>query len=71
VPRAFLEQLATDVVYDARNARELLAGTGIECPSASNYLPIMVAHVRKEQERRARRRDEQRQAREDADDPLG
>lgn len=71
VPRAFLEQLATDVVYDARNARELLDGTGIECPPAASYLPVMVAHVRKEQERRARAREAERVARDDVDDPLG
>jgi hypothetical protein len=75
VPRAFLEQLATDVVYDARNTHELLAGTGITCPPAASYLPVMVEHVKQEQERRARVRQEARQekrrAREEADDPLG
>ncbi len=70
VPRAFLEQLATDVVYDARNTRELLAGTSIECPPAANYLPIMVDHVRKEQARRAKQRQEKRKARDEDDDPL-
>jgi thioester reductase-like protein len=71
VPRAFLEQLATDVVYDARNAHELLAGTGIACPPAASYLPVMVEHVKREQERRARRRQEKRRAHDEADDPLG
>ena len=32
IPRTFIEQLATEVIYDARNTRELLAATGIECP---------------------------------------
>jgi hypothetical protein len=53
IPRAFLEQLAVDVTYDARNARELLAGAGIACPSATSYLTVMVDAVRSEQERRA------------------
>jgi len=53
IPRAFLEQLAIDVTYDARNARELLSGTGIECPSAASYLTVMVDAVRSELERRA------------------
>lgn len=71
VPRAFLEQLATDVVYDARNTHELLAGTDITCPPATSYLPVMVDHVKKEQERRARTRQERRRSLDEADDPLG
>jgi nucleoside-diphosphate-sugar epimerase len=50
VPRGFLELLASEVVYDARNSRELLAGTGIECPSVSTYLKTMVTRVRRDQE---------------------
>jgi thioester reductase-like protein len=69
VPRAFLEQLATDVVYDARNARELLADSGLVCPRPADYLPVMVQHVRKQLEERdeGRRRSD---APRDADDPL-
>ena len=69
VPRVFLEQLATDVVYDARNARELLADSGLVCPRPADYLPVMVQHVRKQLEERAevRRRDSVNR---DADDPL-
>lgn len=55
IPRTFLEQLATDVTYDARNTRELLAGTGISCPKASSYLPVMVDYVRAQQQRRTKR----------------
>jgi thioester reductase-like protein len=55
IPRTFLEQLATNVIYDARNTRELLAGTGIECPSAATYLKVMVDHVRRTQTERAAR----------------
>ncbi|MGD8860742.1 MAG: SDR family oxidoreductase [Myxococcales bacterium] len=73
IPRAFLEQLATEVTYDARNTRELLAGTGIECPPASRYLTVMVDYVRAHQQKRAmERRRERDEAREDgAEDPLG
>jgi nucleoside-diphosphate-sugar epimerase len=60
VPRPFLELLACDVAYDARNTRELLAGTGIECPNLASYLKTILARVRREQlslgkPRRARR----------------
>lgn len=49
IPRAFLEQLASDQEFDDRNAREALAGTGIRCPPAASYLKVMVDHVRREQ----------------------
>jgi thioester reductase-like protein len=75
IPRAFLEQLATEVSYDARNTRELLAGTGIECPRAASYLTVMVDYVRSEQQKKASARTQQpRRRRETADleeDPLG
>ncbi|RLB46096.1 MAG: oxidoreductase, partial [Deltaproteobacteria bacterium] len=59
VPRAFLEQLATEVVYDDRNARELLAGSGLACPRFESYVGTLVDHVRGHQaaqreQRRAR-----------------
>jgi nucleoside-diphosphate-sugar epimerase len=53
-PRAFLEQLATEVVYDDRNTREILDGTGIACPSFESYVDVLVAHVRRTQARRKR-----------------
>lgn len=53
IPRAFLEQLASDVEYDDRNTREILSGTDIRCPPAASYLKVMVDHVRSEQRKRA------------------
>ena len=49
VPRAFLEQLATEVVYDDRNARALLAGCDISCPAFDQYVDVMVEYVRRHQ----------------------
>ena len=68
VPRAFLEQLATEVVYDDRNARELLDALGIKCPRFDSYVDVMVHYVKQQQsERRERSRADESQ---DADDPL-
>ncbi len=58
VPRAFLEQLATEVVYDDRNARELLAGAGLGCPRFESYVDTLVDHVRHQQAMRRERRRE-------------
>jgi thioester reductase-like protein len=52
-PRTFLEQLATEVVYDNRNARELLDAKGIRCPPFESYVDVMVRYV---EERQAARR---------------
>jgi len=52
VPRGFLDQLATEVVYDDRGARELLEGSGVECPPVESYVGTMVRYVRDEQVRR-------------------
>lgn len=49
VPRAFLEQLATEVVYDERNAREILGQLDIECPPFESYVDVMVDFVREQQ----------------------
>lgn len=46
--RAFLDQLKTDVIYDDRNTRELLAGTSIMCPPLESYVDAMVARARQE-----------------------
>jgi thioester reductase-like protein len=46
--RAFLDHLKTDVVYDDRNTRELLAGTGIQCPDLESYVDVMVARARQD-----------------------
>ncbi|MEM9191426.1 MAG: SDR family oxidoreductase [Myxococcota bacterium] len=48
VPRAFLEQLATEVVYDDRNSREILAGSTIHCPRFEDYVPTLVDYARSE-----------------------
>lgn len=52
VPRTFLEQLGTEVVYDDRNTREILAGRGIECPPFESYVDVLVHYVREQQARR-------------------
>lgn len=55
VPRTFLEQLGTDVTFDDRNTRELLAGSGIACPAFEDHVGVMVEHVMARQaERRTR-----------------
>jgi thioester reductase-like protein len=61
VPRAFLEQLGTEVVYDDRNTRELLAGQDLTCPRFESYVGTLVDFVRKQQAaRRTAKRDEAR-----------
>jgi thioester reductase-like protein len=73
VPRSFLDLLAADLTYDARNTRELLAGTGIECPSPTSYLNLMVNRVKREHPpsvRPARRPRRDNQVSEEPDDPL-
>ncbi|HJL04534.1 MAG TPA: SDR family oxidoreductase [Polyangiaceae bacterium LLY-WYZ-15_(1-7)] len=52
VPRTFLEQLATEVVWDDRNTRELLEGTGISCPAFEDYVERLVEYVRQRQAER-------------------
>lgn len=70
VPRAFLEQLATDVVYDDRNARQILDELDIRCPSFEEYVDVMVDFVKAQQaERRARSRENELDA-QDVEDPL-
>lgn len=46
--RAFLDHLKTDVIYDDRNTRELLAGTGIQCPALESYVDVMVARAQQD-----------------------
>lgn len=46
--RAFLDQLKTDVIYDDRNTREILAGTGITCPDLGSYVDVMVARAQRD-----------------------
>jgi nucleoside-diphosphate-sugar epimerase len=67
VPRAFLEQLATEVVYDDRNAREILDELDLRCPPFESYVGVMVEYVRRQQAvRRARSREDTQEI----EDPL-
>jgi nucleoside-diphosphate-sugar epimerase len=71
VPRGFLDLLASEVFYDARNARELLAGTGIECPPVSSYIKTLVTRVRRDQEATGRPQRARRTTQiEEQQDPL-
>jgi thioester reductase-like protein len=67
-PRAFVEQLATPVRFDARNTEEILASTGISCPPFESYVDNIVAYVRdRVREKRERRASEPQDI---EDDPL-
>jgi len=46
--RAFLDHLKTDVIYDDRNTRELLADAGISCPALESYVDTMVARAQQD-----------------------
>jgi thioester reductase-like protein len=71
IPRAFLEQLASEVIYDSRNTRELLAGTGIDCPNAASYIKTLIDDVKREQQARLKRRTTRRDPHfEEMADPL-
>jgi thioester reductase-like protein len=67
VPRAFLEQLATEVVYDDRNAREILDELDLRCPPFESYAGVMVEYVRRQQ---ASRRAQSRDDTQEIEDPL-
>jgi thioester reductase-like protein len=49
VPRAFLEQLATEVVYDDRNTREILGNRDLACPPLDSYIATLVEYAREHQ----------------------
>ncbi|WP_053237239.1 SDR family oxidoreductase [Sandaracinus amylolyticus] len=72
VPRAFLEQLATEVVYDDRGARELLDPKGIKCPGFESYVDVMVSYVRAQQSAKRQRRPDsfEIEGEDEASDPL-
>jgi thioester reductase-like protein len=67
-PRAFVEQLASAVRYDTRNADQILAGSGIVCPPFESYVDQIIGVVQE----RVRSRRERREALEiaDVEDPL-
>jgi len=46
--RAFLDHLKTDVIYDDRNTRELVAGAGISCPALESYVETMVTRAQQD-----------------------
>lgn len=58
-PRAFVEQLATPVRFDARNTEEILAGSGIVCPPFESYVDQLVAYVRERVREKRERREEE------------
>lgn len=66
-PRAFVEQLATPVRFDARNAEEILAGSGIVCPPFESYVDQLVAYVR---DRVREKRERREQEATEVEDPL-
>jgi thioester reductase-like protein len=49
MPRAFIEQIATDVRYDDRNSREILRGREITCPPLGDYLEVLIEYARSQQ----------------------
>lgn len=66
-PRAFVEQLANPVRFDARNTEEILAGTDITCPPFESYVDPIVNYVR---ERVREKRERRKLAQAEVDDPL-
>jgi nucleoside-diphosphate-sugar epimerase len=65
-PRTFIEQLATEVHYDARATEGRLGPLGIACPSFDSYVDRLVDVVRE----RVRERRETTRRDEDVDDPF-
>jgi thioester reductase-like protein len=71
IPRAYLEQLEAEVIFDSRNTRELLAGSGIECPNAASYVKLLVEFVKRDQLARTKRKSARRDPHfEEMADPL-
>ena len=68
-PRAFVEQLTTQVRYDTHNTDQILRGTGITCPPFESYVVDLVTvvqdHIKAQKRRRALTTDEV-----EVDDPL-
>ena len=67
-PRAFVEQLTTQVRYETRNTEQILRGTDITCPPFESYVVDLVTVVQehiKAQKRRRSMTDEM-----EVDDPL-
>lgn len=51
VPRTFLEQMSTEVIWSDRRARRILDASAVRCPSFDDYVGPMVDFVRTHQER--------------------
>lgn len=68
-PRAFVEELTTQVRYDTRNTEQILRGTGIACPPFESYvvdlITVVQEHIKAQKRRRASAADET-----EVDDPL-
>jgi nucleoside-diphosphate-sugar epimerase len=68
-PRAFVEQLTSDVRYDTRNTDLVLLGSGITCPPFESYVDDLVGVVREYVKTRQKRR-EPTVTEVEIDDPL-
>jgi nucleoside-diphosphate-sugar epimerase len=68
-PRAFVEQLTTQVRYDTRNTDQILRGTGVTCPPFESYVVDLVAVVKEHIKAQKQRRESSTSALE-VDDPL-
>ena len=66
-PRAFLDAIATPVIYGTANTDEILASTSIQCPSFESYVERLVEFVQV----RLREKREKRLADRELEDPLG
>lgn len=66
-PRSLVDQLLTDVSYDATNADAVLGPLGVSCPPVAGYVGKLVDYVK---ERVAERRAPAREDAVEADDPL-
>lgn len=70
-PRAFLEQLATEVAYQSVGTREVLQPMRVECPSLEQYVDVLVGYVRDRVAQRQRARSDGAGSQQfDAEDPL-
>jgi thioester reductase-like protein len=56
-PKAFVEQLTSDVRYDTRNTEYVLRSSGIVCPPFESYVDDLVNVVREHIKARQRRRE--------------
>ncbi|MFS8065868.1 MAG: SDR family oxidoreductase, partial [Byssovorax sp.] len=56
-PKAFVEQLTSNVRYDTRNTDQVLGSAGIVCPAFESYVDDLVNVVREHVKARQRRRE--------------